>query len=179
MFSKPGDTALVLFVPEADPAVCSWREAHDPSAAEGMPAHITVLYPFVADETLNDQLLGEIATICGEVPAMGFTFSEFGRFPGVLWLKPDTTLCSQLVTRVRTRWPECLPYGRSNLEVIPHLTITDGASEAVAAQAQADVGRYLPLEAAISAVTLVVFDGRAWVRQHEFTLGPALAPRET
>jgi len=62
--------------------------------------------------------------------------------------------------------------------VVPHLTITDGASEAIAAQAQADVARHLPLKAVVSAVTLVAFDGLAWVRQNEFMLGPERAAQE-
>jgi hypothetical protein len=144
-----------------------------------MSAHITILYPFISGATLSHQVLDEIATICREVPAVEFTFAEFGRFPGVLWLRPDTTMCSRLVTRFRARWPECLPYGQSNLEVIPHLTITDGASDAIAAQAQADVAQYLPMKAAVFAVTLVAFDGHAWVRQHEFALGHELAAPES
>ena len=179
MSSSPGETGLVLLVPEADRAVSPWRSAHDPSAAEGMSAHITILYPFISGATLSHQVLDEIATICREVPAVEFTFAEFGRFPRVLWLRPDTAMCSQLVTRFRARWPECLPYGQSNLEVIPHLTITDGASDAIAAQAQADVAQYLPMKAAVFAVTLVAFDGHAWVRQHEFALGHELAAPES
>jgi hypothetical protein len=36
--------------------------------------------------------------------------------------------------------------------VIPHLTITDGASEDIAVQARADVELYLPIEATVSKV---------------------------
>jgi hypothetical protein len=39
-------TALVILVPEAEALVKAFRERYDPSAAEGMPAHVTVLYPF-------------------------------------------------------------------------------------------------------------------------------------
>lgn len=105
MRSRPGDTGLVLLVPAADPTVGPWREAHDPSAAEGMPAHITVLYPFIAVGSLNDQVIDEIAAICREMPTMEFTFAEFGHFPGVLWLKPNTISISQLVLRVEVVGP--------------------------------------------------------------------------
>ena len=97
---------------------------------------------------------------------------------GVLSLKPNTILISQLIERVRTRWPDRRPYGKSNLDVIPHLTITDGASEAIAAQAQADVAAQLPLKAVVSAVTLVVFDGYGWFVKNEFMLRPARATQE-
>lgn len=175
MFSKVGDTALVFLVPEAESVVHSWRSAHDPSATEGMPAHMTVLYPFIAEGELNDHTLNEIATICGDWQSTAVGFMEFGRFPAVLWLKPDTTSCFELITQIRNRWPECLQYGQSNLEVIPHLTITDGASEQIVAQAQADIAQHLPLKAMISAVALMAFDGNNWVCRHEFALGRELA----
>jgi 2'-5' RNA ligase len=171
VFSNVGDTALVLLVPEAEPVVRSWRTGHDPSATEGMPAHVTVLYPFIAEGDLNDHTLNEIAGIASEWQPIEVGFAEFGRFPQVLWLKPHGTACLELLTQVRDRWPECLPYGQSNREVIPHLTITDGASEQIAAQAQADVAPHLPLKAMISAIALMAFDGRRWRCRQEFALG--------
>jgi 2'-5' RNA ligase len=170
MFSKVGDTALVFLVPEAESVVRSWRTAHDPSATEGMPAHITALYPFIAEGDLKDDILNEIARIGNEWQPIEVGFTEFGRFPQVLWLQPDTTSCLELITQIRNRWPECLPYGRSNLEVIPHLTITDGASEQVVEQAQTDIAPHLPLKAMISAIALMAFDGSGWFCRHEFAL---------
>ena len=40
------ETALVVEVPEAEPLVSQWRAQHDWSAQRGVPAHITILYPF-------------------------------------------------------------------------------------------------------------------------------------
>lgn len=40
------ESALVVLVPEAEALVKSFRDRHDPSAAAGVPAHITLLYPF-------------------------------------------------------------------------------------------------------------------------------------
>jgi 2'-5' RNA ligase len=171
MFSSTGDTALVLLVPEAEPLVKSWRVAHDPSAAEGMPAHFTVLYPFISEGALNDDTLNHLGKIGGEWPPIAVVFNEFGRFPTVLWLKPDATSLAEIITRVHHRWPECLPYGRSDLAVIPHLTITDGANDLVVAQSRAEISRHLPLKATISSIALMAFDGNRWVCRHAFTLG--------
>jgi hypothetical protein len=41
-------SAVVVPVPEAEPRVGALRTALDPSAALGVPAHVTILYPFVA-----------------------------------------------------------------------------------------------------------------------------------
>ena len=42
----PRRTALIVEVPEAEPAVGALRLEHDRSAARGVPAHITILFPF-------------------------------------------------------------------------------------------------------------------------------------
>jgi len=88
----------------------------------------------------------------------------------VLWLNPDSVQCFDLITRVRDTFPQCLPYGRADLEVIPHLTITDGANEQVMVRARTDITPHLPLKAKISAIALMAFDGSGWVCRHEFAL---------
>jgi hypothetical protein len=40
------ESALVVLVPEAEAATKPFRDQYDPAAAAGVPAHITLLYPF-------------------------------------------------------------------------------------------------------------------------------------
>ena len=40
------ESALVVLVPEAESLVKPFRDRYDPAAAAGVPAHITLLYPF-------------------------------------------------------------------------------------------------------------------------------------
>ena len=47
-------SAFVVPVPEAEPWVKDLRERYDPIAAVGMPAHITVLFPFIPPDLLTD-----------------------------------------------------------------------------------------------------------------------------
>ena len=42
-----GQTALVVAVPSAEPVVARLRASYDVAAAYGVPAHVTVLYPFL------------------------------------------------------------------------------------------------------------------------------------
>ena len=42
-----GDSALLVPIPEAEPIVAELRLEHDAIAARGVPAHVTVLFPFV------------------------------------------------------------------------------------------------------------------------------------
>ena len=40
------ETALIFPIPEAEPYVRDLRDRYDPAAADGVPAHITVLPPY-------------------------------------------------------------------------------------------------------------------------------------
>ena len=48
-----GTSALVVTVPAAERAVGPWRLHYDPSAAAGMPAHVTVLFPWLAASAVD------------------------------------------------------------------------------------------------------------------------------
>jgi len=170
VFSQVGDSALVLLVPEAEALVRPWRIRHDPSAGEGVPAHITVLYPFVPEKEIHDEARSRIANLCRGKGALTVTFAKTGRFPSVLWLDPDSLACSQLLREAAAAWPERAPYGRPGLVPTAHLTVTDGADAATTDAADEAVTRGLPLRAVISAVSLIVFDGVRWVERDAFTL---------
>ena len=48
------ESALVVLVPEAEAIAKPFRDQYDPSAAAGVPAHITLLYPFKAPDEIDD-----------------------------------------------------------------------------------------------------------------------------
>ena len=85
------ESALVVLVPEAESLVRPFRERFDPSAALGVPAHITLLYPFIAPEqdrcwtpsTKRPSVFRGFAPIA-------FSLTEVRRFPAeTLYLAPD------------------------------------------------------------------------------------------
>ena len=171
MFSTRGDSALVILVPEADAIVGRWRERHDPSAEEGMPAHITVLYPFLPDRELGPVEIDTISDFSRSHYAFRTVFSRMGHFPTVLWVDPGSPECTHLLAQARHCWPQCLPYGRTNIPVIPHLTVTDGADADTEAAAEQDVMARLPLTFDVEALSLMIFDGSRWRERERFSLG--------
>ena len=50
------ESALVVLVPEAEAIVGRLRQRYDPSAAVGMPAHITLNYPFLPGEPADTEM---------------------------------------------------------------------------------------------------------------------------
>lgn len=115
-------------VPEAEPAVGALRLAHDPSAAVGVPAHITILFPFLPDDQVEEPALRELFE---RFPAFDFTLDRFERFEtGLTWLHANPAWrFADLTAAVWQRWPDHAPYEGIHDEVIPHLTVSADAIE--------------------------------------------------
>lgn len=158
-WSMPPDheSALVVPVPAAEPVVGTWRERLDPSCGLGVPAHVTVLYPFVPPDRLDEEVTGELASMLGAVPGFGFRLEEVRWFGDeVAWLRPEPGRpFVRLTEMVTARWPDFQPYEGIHEEVIPHLTVSqDGRSEEALSCVEA-VERELPIQTRAEEVWLM------------------------
>ncbi|HYT30158.1 MAG TPA: hypothetical protein VEN82_05235, partial [Actinomycetota bacterium] len=50
-------SGILIPVPEAEDLVGAWRARFDPGGGRGVPAHITLLFPFVPASHLTDPIL--------------------------------------------------------------------------------------------------------------------------
>ena len=50
------ESALIVPVPEVEPLVGLHRAALDPAAKLGVPAHVTIVYPFLPPEQITDHV---------------------------------------------------------------------------------------------------------------------------
>lgn len=100
------------------------------------------------------------------------SFRSGARFPGVLYLVPTPGHpFRQLTADLVARWPEAPPYGGVFPDVVPHLTVTDGADEEDSRRAEQAITADLPLTCAVDRVELVAFDGERWATRATFPLG--------
>lgn len=107
--------------------VGSYRARLDPSATDGMPAHVTVLWPWLPAGALDEATRRDLADVVRKVPATEVGFRALARFPSTLFLAPEPPdVFVALTDAVATRWPECPPYEGEFDEVVPHLTVADG-----------------------------------------------------
>lgn len=160
--SERGESAVVVPVPEVEPQVFRLRDRFDSSAALGMPAHVTVLYPFLPALSLTAAVLDELRELCGRLVAFEVEFARTGRFPGVLYLDPKPADPFRELTRaIAKRWPEAPPYRGVHEDVVPHLTVACAEDSTLDAVEMELVSR-LPCAALLKAARLYVFDGRRW-----------------
>ncbi len=168
-----GRTALIVRIPEAEPAVRSWRDRIDPAAraGAGVPAHVSVLYPFLPESLIDASAHAGIAAALRPHHAFDVRFERTGRFPGMLYLAPEPDAPLRRLTLALTeRWPEVRPYGGRYPDPVPHLTVAQRAREADLDAAEADLSGRLPLTSRVRAVELVAYDGAAWHERARFAL---------
>ena len=154
----PGwETALLVPVPAAEAAVGEHRARLDEAARDGVPAHITVLYPFLPPAGIDDGLLASLGELFAGCAAFEFTLDRVAWFgEDVVWLGPrDPAPFTALIDRAFAEFPSCPPYGGQIPEVIPHLTIGDGGAPQAMHAAAESVRPSLPIEAAATEVILM------------------------
>jgi 2'-5' RNA ligase len=169
------ETGLIVPVPEVEPAVGSHRAELDRSAAWAVPAHVTVLYPFLPPERIDGTVLAALRDILAETPGFTVTFRRIAWFgETVVWLAPEPDRpFRDLTAALWQRFPEAAPYGGEFTDVVPHLTIGHDAGRQRLEQAAEAVRPHLPITATITGIRLVVgeFERVAWRTLDEFQLG--------
>ena len=168
-------TALIVPILAAEPAVGAWRTELDRAASWGVPAHVTVLYPFLEPQRIDEHVLSELQTIIGSMSAFDLTLERVEWFGDVVvWLAPDPDVPFRALTKaVWDRYPQCPPYGGAHTEPIPHLTIGDGAPRERLREAAEEVCRHLPLRTRVERVSLIAGSDApgSWHALADFELG--------
>lgn len=119
------ETSIDILVPSAHPIVGEWYDL-TPAAADGMPPHVTLLWPWVP--VITPDAVMRLRSATSQVRPFTVALSATGRFSGVLYLAP--TPVSPLLELARAIWnafPETPPYGGElDHEPVPHLTAAKG-----------------------------------------------------
>jgi hypothetical protein len=120
-------TGLVLLAPDVDHVVDQWRRRYDPVRARGMPAHVTVLFPWLPYDLVAGEDRSALAALCTSRPPVEMNFARFGRFSQTLWLDPQPAEpIVELVELVAGRWPDHPPFGGMFADIVPHPILADG-----------------------------------------------------
>lgn len=173
--TSPGPhSGLIIEVPEAEPAVRWHRERLDANAPLGVPAHITVLFPFMPPGAIDAAALTELGQLFAEVSRFRFRLDRTDWFgEDVLWLAPrDPGPFRALTQRVFRAFPAFPPFGGQFDDVVPHLTIGHGHPLDDLRTAEVSVQAGLPIDACAAAVTLMTQQsaGGDWTRAATFAL---------
>jgi hypothetical protein len=167
-------SALIVKAPEAEVMVGSLRTRFDATSKLGVPAHITILFPFMPPELVTSEALERLRSVFATVPAFSYTLGSIGRFKATTYLVPTPPEPFIALTSCVVReFPEFLPYGGQHAGVISHLTVThgDATSAAIAATELTTVMRaHPPISCQCNAVTMLENSSGPWREAHVFGL---------
>jgi 2'-5' RNA ligase len=126
------ESALVIQVPEAENLVSSYRWDHDPVARLGVPAHITLIYPFIPPSRFTVEDRARLQSLFSAVSGFEFSLTHLDRFPDVLYLAPSPKeKIVELIKLIAETFPEYPPYAGKFAEINPHLTIAQSEDSAL------------------------------------------------
>lgn len=166
-----GQTGLVVPVPAANALLAAVGAQYPGTVREGVPAHVSLLYPFVAAAELDEQVADALGELLAEQTPMPVQFAECYRHDGFVALRPDPIDgLHELVKKTRHRWPDVVPYEGVYGDVEPHLTVAMRCSEETALAIEQEVTAQLPISAELREAWLVAFEGQ-WTLRGQFKFG--------
>jgi 2'-5' RNA ligase len=153
-------------VPEAEPVVGEWRQRYTLDAPAGIPAHVTILFPFV-DPGRLEEVEARLAELIAAVPAFDVTFARTARFPEVLYLEPEPAEPFVALTHaIEREWPDQPPYGGHFETIVPHLTVAEPEDPALLDRIAAEVEPQLPIATRVNEAALFVEDHAGHWHEH-------------
>jgi len=168
------ETALICRVPEAERYIAHHRQRFDPSARRNVPAHVTILYPFMAPPLVDDEVIASIAGVARSVPCFDYRLARTERFPVALYLAPDPgEPFAALMDGIVRAFPDYPPFEGKFETVVPHVTVAHG-DEPLLCEIEVELRIALPgagVQARCSELVLIENSSGRWEQMHVFALG--------
>ena len=174
------EVGLIVPVPEVENLVGTYRAAYDPSAVKGVPAHITINYPFRSFQPGDSAILNNLRSLFQSFEAFEFQLVELCRFPNVLYLAPNPKQpFIDLASIIAEHFPESPPYEGKYDTLIPHLTIAEIEDAQLLEQLHREMDqkvlKSLPIKSRVNGVWLMDNRDGFWQRRTSFDLHKTIA----
>ena len=166
----------VVLVPALDVGqpVGDLRMQYDPSAAAGVPPHITLMFPFVPPPDLTGPTMDTLETMIRGTRSFRFSLTRVNEFEqGVVYLQPEPAEPFVELTNEISRRFGMLPFGGDfGDEPVPHLTVAILGSAAARQQIVTQLNSVVPIDIRAEEAWLMVgSNAGGWnvVRQMRFS----------
>jgi len=166
-------SAVLIPVPEAEALVGAWRAVHDPSARAGVPAHVTLIVPWVPPEQIKQEHLEELSELLADQQPFDYSLEKVCWFgERVLWLGPKPAAPFKTLTSLLASHFDTPPWQGEFAEVVPHLTVglAGHALGHSLSEAAADLVAKLPVACRATEVDVMSGDGVNWELVHRVLL---------
>lgn len=171
LITQEGSTALILPVGRMSGVVAHGLKLSDWNMPGGMPAHITLLLPFLPAGEIDEACTDAISTICSETESISMSFPRIERFdPDIYYLTPEPAgPVIALIQRLCAAFPRVQPYDGEHRDIVPHLTV--GRGKEIYPELATTLEPQLPLYTEIDRAWLMEMQSSSWTPTHIFPLG--------
>ena len=170
-------TAIVVPFHDVDAVVGRFRRELTRDGAEGMPAHVTLIYPFADDSHIGGPEIARLRAALVRFSAFGVRFARFDRFaavPPVLYLEPEPgDPFVEMIAALTREFPAFPPFGGIHETVVPHLTVAQTDDVAAMRAAEVQVAGRLPIRTHVAEATLMEQGVDGWRIRDRMPLPPA------
>ncbi|WP_223281142.1 2'-5' RNA ligase family protein [Streptomyces antnestii] len=154
-------SALVIILPWANPLLEAAAEVTPGLIRKGLPAHVSLLYPFLPVAELTGPVDTEVRDLAASLRTVETELTDFVEAPGFVGVAVPAL--RPVADAFYGRWPHIVPYGgRFGERPEPHVTLVTGATDEEAALVRERARPLLPLSGAAWRVDLVVRTDRDW-----------------
>ena len=177
MSGRSGVIVRIRLPPELE----ELRQHHDPMAPFGVPAHVTLLYPFLPSAELTPAVRRRIARLTRDVRPFDVRFERTGRFPGAVWLAPGPAEPIRGPDRApRRRVPGVTRPTRARTTRSSPTSRLGSAPRASSAGSHGRPAPCPPFRERVRAIEVIAESGTdRWHRRWRIPLGPAAQARST
>ena len=126
--ARQRDQSAVIVRVALPPALDRLRRRSVEDAIDGVPAHVTLLYPFVAPDRLDRGVRATVAMIARHHAAFEYELDGPARWPDTIYASVEPVEPFLAIHHELARaFPDYPIYGRpAPFELIPHVTVAEG-----------------------------------------------------
>lgn len=166
MNADGGETAIIIPMSRCEQMLADVAGDLNLERVQGMPAHVTLLYPFVEATRLGPDVAAEARRALSDVRPFRCEFSTFGRFtdpPAALYLEPVPERPFRTMTALLEQAFGTRAYGGAFDEVIPHLTLVESSDTSAWIRVESLIGPALPIVEIVSGFSIYRQRAGTWV----------------
>ena len=171
--------SAVIVRAQLPPALEGLRRRLVGNAAQGVPAHMTLLHPFIEPASLDRSVRRRLADVAAGHPTFAYRQIGMAEWPDAIYVAVDPEAPFVRLQRdLQAAFPDWPIYGAgAGFEFVPHITIADRQGRREPGVHEAAAWRALPRPARAESIAVIATgpDGR-WRLVWRIPLGERRAP---
>jgi 2'-5' RNA ligase len=173
--TAPGETALIIPV-RLPPSLERLRQDGLDDAPHGLPAHLTLLFPFAPPDALDAALQAHVRRVVGGHRAFIYALTHVGQWPDTAYIAVDPEPPFRALQADLAASFPAWPLYRGAFEFTPHVTIAGGPAAGAAELLTVTASAALPAARTARFVDLIVREGARWTLRSRFPLDERSLP---